>query len=104
MDVLLDQLASLLLPIDALLSQADYKPSADVKTVTLFRNMWFLSILFDFHVNADPAYAVNAWRQSALTRIAVKTPPIVVEGAQDFVLNDLEYNSIIRQNYAHTVS
>jgi phosphatidylinositol 4-kinase A len=103
MDTLIDQLAALLLPIDALLSHEDFQPKRDTKTITLFRNMWFLCILFEFHLILDQPYTVNAWRQAALARIAEKTPPIVVEEAQDYVLNDLEYNSIIRQNFAHLV-
>lgn len=104
MDNLVDQLAALLLPIDALLSHRDYVPKRDNKITALMRNMWFLCIVFEFHVIPDHPYPVNAWRCAALSRIAEKTPPIVVENAQDYVLNDLEYNSIIRQNFAYTVS
>jgi phosphatidylinositol 4-kinase len=93
----------MLLPIDALLAQQDFQPRRDTKIVTLFRNMWLLSILFEFHLISEQPFPVNAWRRAALSRISVKTPPIVVEEAQDYVLNDLEYNSIIRQNFAHTV-
>lgn len=103
MDRLVDQLAALLLPIDALLLHQDYQPPKDPKIVTYFRNMWFLCILFDFHVSLDQPFAVNVWRRAALNRIATKTPSIVVEEAQDYVLNDLEYNSIIRQNFAQLV-
>lgn len=99
-----DQLASLLLPIDALLSHADFDLDLDVPegTVTLFRNMWFLCILFHFTVPHGKEQTVMEWQQPALSRIAVRTPPIVLE-AQGNIVNDLEYSKIIRQEYAETV-
>ena len=43
------------------------------------------------------------WLQPALARIALKTPSIVIEESLDAMASDVEYNSIIRQEYANTV-
>ncbi len=102
---MIEQLASLLLPIDALLSHGDFNPHVDASpaVVALFRNMWFLCILF--HFTTDDAIDSNAmaWQKPAMARIAIKTPATVVEESQDAVASDVEYNSVIRQEYAHTV-
>ncbi|KAK0463795.1 uncharacterized protein EV420DRAFT_1520089 [Desarmillaria tabescens] len=104
-DDMIEQLASLLLPIDALLSHSDFNPHVDASpaVVALFRNMWFLCILF--HFTTDDAIDSNAmaWKKPAMARIAIKTPATVVEESQDAVASDVEYNSVIRQEYAHTV-
>ncbi|KAG7448129.1 uncharacterized protein BT62DRAFT_930208 [Guyanagaster necrorhizus] len=104
-DDMIEQLASLLLPIDALLSHGDFNPHVDASSavVALFRNMWFLCILF--HFTSDDAMDSNAmaWQRPAMARIAIKTPATVVEESQDAVVSDVEYNSVIRQEYAHTV-
>jgi phosphatidylinositol 4-kinase A len=101
---MIEQLASLLLPIDALLSHADFdlhlNPSPEV--VTLFRNMWFLCVLFHFTTD-DKQETAMEWQQPALARIAAKTPPMIYEEAHDSLASELEYNSVIRQEYAHTV-
>lgn len=103
---MVDQLGSLLLPIDALLTQADFDPSknATLETVTLFRNLWFLSVLFRFTNPEERAEPSSEWQMAALTRIAMKTPPIVLEEVPDFVTSKLEYNTVVRQEYAQTVS
>jgi phosphatidylinositol 4-kinase len=104
-DDMIEQLASLLLPIDALLSHADFKPreESSPEIVTLFRSLWFLCILFGFTTaNADEPSAMD-WLKPALARIAVNTPPMVVEESHDAVASDVEYNSVIRQEYATTV-
>ncbi|TFK94778.1 atypical/PIKK/PI4K protein kinase [Polyporus arcularius HHB13444] len=100
-----EQLASLLLPIDALLSHEDFDIGPDVSynLVTLFRNMWFLCVLFGFTAPADRTHTAMEWRQPALARIAARTPPIVLEEAHDTIVSDLEYNTVIRQEYAETV-
>lgn len=101
---MVDQLGSLLLPIDALLSQRDFDPSVDApsETVALFRNLWFLCVLFRFtqEERGDPS---TDWQVAALTRIAIKTPPIVLEEIPDFVTSNLEYNTIIRQEFVQHV-
>ena len=100
-----EQLASLLLPIDALLSHEDFEIGPDVSynIVTLFRNMWFLCVLFGFTSPATHAHTAMEWRQPALARIAARTPPIVLEEAHDTIVSDLEYNTVIRQEYVETV-
>ncbi len=108
-DDLSEQLVSLLLPIDALLSHADFNPrfSSSAELVPSFRNMWFLCTLFLFttvdEVDERDGSATE-WRRPALSRIAAKTPAIVVEEANDFLVSDVEYNSCIRLEYAHSVS
>lgn len=100
------QLASLLLPIDALLSHADFNPqeNASPEMATLFRNMWFLCVLFHFNSDAEKDITAVEWRRPALARIAAKTPPIVLEESHYTIANELEYNSVIRLEYAHLVS
>lgn len=104
-DDMIEQLASLLLPIDALLAHEDFSPHLDSKStiVALFRNMWFLCILFHFTID-DKDNSAREWQKPALARIAAKTPAMVVEESQDAVASDVEYSSVIRQEYAHTVS
>lgn len=101
---MIEQLASLLLPIDALLSHHDFAPHASESPtlIALFRNMWFLCVLFNFTTDDKEATAME-WQIPALARIAAKTPPIVMEESHDSVASDVEYNSVIRQDYAHTV-
>ncbi|KAH7879656.1 uncharacterized protein C8R40DRAFT_1158339 [Lentinula edodes] len=103
-DDMIEQLASLLLPIDALLSHEDFTPPIDESPtlVSLFRNMWFLCILFHFTTDDKEATAMD-WQKPALARIATKTPAMVMEESHDSVASDVEYNSVIRQDYAHTV-
>lgn len=102
---MIEQLASLLLPIDALLGHEDFNPheeaSADI--VSLFRNMWFLCTLFHFTYVDDHEETAMDWLKPALAHIAAKTPSMVLEASHDSVVSDVEYNSVIRQEYAHTV-
>lgn len=102
---MIEQLASLLLPIDALLAHADFNPrnNAPPDMVTLFRNMWFLVTLFHFTTSEEKETSAMAWQKPALARIAAKTPPIVIEEAHASIANELEYNSVIRQEYALSV-
>ncbi|KAL5511303.1 STT4 [Sanghuangporus vaninii] len=101
-DDMVDQLGSLLLPIDALLTQSDFNPSenASADAVSLFRNLWFLSVLFQFTNPEERGVPSAEWQIAALTRIAIKTPAIVPEEVPDFVTSSLEYNTIIRKEYA----
>lgn len=104
---MIEQLGSLLLPIDALLNHDDFKPKSTIPSnvVTLFRNMWFLCVLFQFTVPSNQkSQTAMDWQQPALARIASKTPPIVLEEAHDTIVSDLEYNTVIRQEYIETVS
>lgn len=107
MEDMVEQLASLLLPIDALLHHSDFlpPPNAPSNVVTLFRNMWFLCVLFQFTIPSDQKqHSAMDWQQPALARIAMKTPPLILEEAQDTIVSDLEYNTVIRQEYIDTVS
>jgi phosphatidylinositol 4-kinase len=103
---MIEQLASLLLPVDALLAHADFNPQIDPspEIVTLFRNMWFLCILFHFTSGEEKEETAMEWQRPALARIAAKTPSIVLEEAHETISNELEYSSVIRQEYAHSVS
>ncbi|KAJ7940268.1 hypothetical protein B0H13DRAFT_2299305 [Mycena leptocephala] len=103
-DDMIEQLASLLLPIDALLAQEDFNPQlkAEPTIISLFRNMWFLCILFGFTSNDEEDSAME-WQKPALCRIAAKTPSTVLEESHDSVASNVEYNSVIRQDYAHTI-
>lgn len=106
MEDMVAQLASLLLPIDALLNHVDFvpPPNAPSTVVTLFRNMWFLCVLFQFTIPSDQKQqSAMDWQQPALARIAMKTPPLILEEAQDTIVSDLEYNTVIRQEYIETV-
>ncbi|EIN07209.1 hypothetical protein PUNSTDRAFT_71064 [Punctularia strigosozonata HHB-11173 SS5] len=101
---MIEQLASLLLPIEALLSHDDFNPHLDAAPalVSLFRNMWFLCILFRFTSPDEMEHLAMEWLKPALVRIAEKTPPIVLENARDSLAGDIEYNAVIRQEYANT--
>ncbi|TFK42384.1 hypothetical protein BDQ12DRAFT_676115 [Crucibulum laeve] len=102
---MIEQLASLLLPIDALLSHDDFSPQihASAEIVALFRNMWFLCVLFNFTSGEDRDATAMDWLKPALSRVATKTPPMVVEESHDAIASDVEYNSVIRQEYAQTL-
>lgn len=103
---LAEQLVSLLLPIDALLSHADLNPrsSSSPELVALFRKMWFLCTLFQFTAADEKDGSATEWRRPALSRIAAKTPALVLEEAHDLLVSDIEFNSSIRQEYARNVS
>ncbi|KAJ3555853.1 hypothetical protein NM688_g2347 [Phlebia brevispora] len=105
MEDVTEQLASLLLPIDALLSHPDFKLSDNPSSslVTLFRNMWLLCILFHFTTADDKDHVAMGWQKPALIRIAMKTPTIVLEEAHDTIVSDLEYNPVLRREYVETV-
>ncbi|KAG6336316.1 hypothetical protein ID866_2765 [Astraeus odoratus] len=103
---MIDQLVSLLLPIEALLNHPDFSPhvSASPELTSLFRNMWFLCILFNFTSAEDKERekSAMAWLVPALGSIAMKTPSLVLEGATD-ALSKLDYNANIRHEYTHLV-
>lgn len=101
---MIEQLASLLLPIEALLSHEDFdlESQASSELVGLFRGMWFLCSLFHFAMFEEKDQIAMNWVRQVLGKIASKTPAIVVEEAIDLV-GELEYNTVIRREYAHTV-
>jgi len=98
------ELAALLLPIDATLANPalaiEAEPSQDL--VASFRNMWLLSTLLGLTNPASPHMTETT--TSALGRIAVKTPALVMEEEKDFVSSVLEYNSLFRRDFAQAVS
>ncbi|KAJ1309818.1 hypothetical protein OPQ81_006583 [Rhizoctonia solani] len=96
----LAELVALTLPIDALVAHADFHPDrqASSEVTALFRNMWFICGLFRLSSD-DKADMINEWQYAALTRIAAKTPPVVLEEAQEYLTNAIEYNPIFRNDY-----
>ncbi len=97
----MEELCSLLLPLDALLSHSDFHPHADPSPilVTKFRNLWLLCVLFGFTSTHHKPPCMNEWHAHALMRIAEKTPSIVLEDAHEFMSAELEYNPVLRQDY-----
>jgi phosphatidylinositol 4-kinase len=100
-----EQLVSLLLPIDAVLSHSDLNPrtGSSSELVALFRNMWFLCTLFQFMVVDEKDGSATEWRRPALSRIAAKTPALVLEETLGVLVSDIEFNSSIRLEYANNV-
>lgn len=103
---MIEQLASLLLPIEALLDHVDFTPHlhATSELTNLFRNLWFLCVLFRFTTSGEEEREKSAmtWLLPALARIAIKTPCLVLENVSDAV-SDLEYRTVVRHEYAHSV-
>ncbi|KAI0345278.1 atypical/PIKK/PI4K protein kinase [Trametopsis cervina] len=100
---LTEELASLLLPIDALLAHPDNQANTSPALTTLFRNMWFLCVLFQFTSVDETDQLAMSWKRPTMSRIAARTPPIVLEEAHDTIVSDLEYNPVIRKEYAETI-
>ena len=100
-----EQLASLLLPIEALLSHPNFElsPNPPASLTTLFRNVWLLCILFHFTSTDEREQGAMSWQGLALGRMAMKTPAIVLEEYHDTIVSDLEYNPVIRKEYVETV-
>ncbi|CAE6500527.1 unnamed protein product [Rhizoctonia solani] len=100
----LAELVALTLPIDALVTHSNFHPdrNASSEVTALFRNMWFICGLFRLSSD-DQADTINEWQYAALTRIAAKTPPVVLEEAQDYLTNAIEYNPIFRNDYLQIV-
>ncbi|KIJ56890.1 hypothetical protein M422DRAFT_238481 [Sphaerobolus stellatus SS14] len=101
----IEQLSTLLLPLAALLGHEDFTPDiqSTPELVNLFRNMWFLCALFGF-THASSSVASRPTLKDALTQIAINTPPLVREEENEYLTSALEYNSVIRHDYAHNVS
>ncbi|KAF8529176.1 hypothetical protein BU17DRAFT_73353 [Hysterangium stoloniferum] len=103
-DALISHLSTLVLPIAALLEHHDFFPDAG-KTpefATLFRNMWFLCVLFRFAPSLGGIPSQSAQRD-ALVSISIKTPSLVREDENEYLTCGLEYNSVIRHDYAQEV-
>ncbi|GAC94301.1 hypothetical protein PHSY_001872 [Pseudozyma hubeiensis SY62] len=113
-------LATLLPAIAAVLEHKDIQPEVQPTTemVSLFRNMWFLSVLFGFaspnniraSVTADgnavsrPSSAAEAQAEivgKALSSISLKTPTLVPESAHNYLESDLEYNSVLKREFSN---
>ncbi|KAG2100206.1 uncharacterized protein F5147DRAFT_710970 [Suillus discolor] len=99
---MIEQLASLLLPIEALLTHPDYSPhlAASQELTCLFRNMWFLCVLF--HFTSGEERGAMTWLIPVLAKIATKTPTLVLENAHD-AASEIEYSTVIRHEYAQSV-
>ena len=100
---MIEQLAFLLLPIEALLNHQDFnlrsKPSSGL--VGLFRGMWFLCSLFHFSMFEGKNQIAMDWVRQMLGNISSKTPAIAVEVMN--LAKELEYSTVIRRGYAYTV-
>lgn len=102
---LTSQLAALLLPIDAVLAHSNcdlLEDDTHLEMVSNFRDMWFLCTLLGF-TSPTCSFMTDSSR-AALSRIAAKTPALVLEGEKDYVSSTLEYNSVFRRAYAQAVS
>ncbi|KDN52674.1 hypothetical protein K437DRAFT_253866 [Tilletiaria anomala UBC 951] len=108
-------LANLLPTISALLAHSDINPQLKptVEMVSLFRNMWFLSILFGYAMPPTERRAATSARapgsaaaaheelvSSALASISLKTPTLVPETAHNYLESDLEYNSVLKRDFS----
>jgi len=98
-------LAALLIPIAELLAHEKYHPdvAAAPELVGHFRNLWFLCVVFGLSGQAGRK-KLSDHEFAALGIIAEKTPALVLESANDYVASDLEYNSILRKDFASSVS
>lgn len=97
-------LAALLIPISELLSHPDYHPNWDASSevVTLFRNLWLTCVAFGFSGRAGRSN-LSEHEEHALANIAEKTPALVQEHATDFVGSELEYNTVLRKDFANSI-
>lgn len=98
-------LGALLVPIATLLQHEQYHPdhNAAPELVAHFRNLWFLCVVFGLTGRAG-SQRLQPHEANALATIAEKTPPLIVESANDFVNSELEYNSTLRKDFASSVS
>ena len=98
-------LAALLVPISMLLSHEDYHPdrSPSQELVTQFRNLWLICVTFGLS-GLNGRKNLSEHEVAALGTIAIKTPALVPEGSTDFVASELEYSSVLRKDFAASVS
>jgi phosphatidylinositol 4-kinase len=98
-------LAALLIPIAELLGHANYHPDkgASPELVGGFRSLWFLCVVFGISGQRGKKQ-LGEMGVHALGVIAEKTPALVLESANDYVDSDLEYGSILRKDFAASVS
>ncbi|CAO3596291.1 unnamed protein product [Absidia cylindrospora] len=91
---LISKLGTLRPALQALLAHADFEPhvQCNAETVSLFRNMWFLCVVFGF---VTESMWIREWNES-LQVIAKKTPVLVIESATNYLESDLEFNSVLR--------
>ena len=93
----------MLLPIiaDALARQkyGSFSDSASREATILFRNVWFLCVLYGF---ADHESWPLEW-YSAVETIASHTP-VLISPVKNYIESDLELNSVLRQINAERVS
>ncbi|KAL1412783.1 Phosphatidylinositol 4-kinase stt4 [Vanrija albida] len=97
-------LSALLLPIAEVLAHKDYHPgiSPTPECVSQFRNLWILCAVFGLSGSVNRSQ-LSDHEHDALATIAVKTPPLVLETATDFVGSDLEYNTVLRKDFASSI-
>ncbi|CAO3637256.1 unnamed protein product [Cunninghamella echinulata] len=95
---LISKLGTLRPALQALLSHKDFEPhvQTSAELVSLFRNMWFLCVVFGF---VTESMWTREWYES-LQIIAKKTPVLVIESATNYLESDLEYNSVLRAGTA----
>lgn len=118
------EMARLLPTIAELLSHDDLNPHLEptLDMVALFRNMWFLAVLFNLanpHVarraslSATLAFTPLVLTVQSVVRpstdmhrilalVALKTPTLVPESARNYLDSDLEYNSVLKREFGHT--
>lgn len=95
-------LASLLPAIAAVLSHDDINPHLEpsIEMVSLFRNMWFLVVIFGLTKrNATAAQSSDPIAQS-LNIISLKTPTLVPETSVNYLESDLQYNSVLKRDFS----
>lgn len=95
---LISKLGTLRPALQSLLSHNDFEPhvQTSAELVSLFRNMWFLCVVFGF---VTESMWTREWYDS-LQVIAKKTPVLVIESATNYLESDLEYNSVLRGSTA----
>lgn len=97
-------LAALLIPISELVSHHDYHPerNATPDVVAMFRNLWLLCVAFGLSGRGGRSQ-LSEHEGIALANIAEKTPCLVLERASDFVGSELEYNTVLRKDFASSI-
>lgn len=115
------EMARLLPTIAELLTHSDLNPQLNptLDMVALFRNMWFLAVLFNLaNPQAARGAAVLAVRSPEsitlsvssvihpasdmfriLALVALKTPTLVPETARNYIESELEYNSVLKRDF-----